>query len=63
MNYIVDRSANHYDVQNITILGASFEVHLIAVTEGGQNATTLFVDKIDLQLWMLGKLSYTLLFS
>lgn len=54
MKYIVDGSANHYYIPNITILGASFEVHLVAYTEGGRNATVLPVDKIDLQFWMLG---------
>ncbi|TDG47103.1 hypothetical protein AWZ03_006540 [Drosophila navojoa] len=53
MKYIVDGSANHYYIPNITILGASFEVHLVAYTQGGQNATVKPVDKIDLQFRML----------
>lgn len=60
IKYIVDRSASNYYIPNITILGASFEVHLVAYTEGGQNATFLPVDKIPLQFRLLSTFSYQL---
>ncbi|XP_034476435.1 tyrosine-protein kinase receptor torso [Drosophila innubila] len=48
----VDRNASHYYISNITILGDSFEVHLVAQTQGGKNVTAQMLTKTPLESWL-----------
>lgn len=54
--YTVEGNASHFYISNITVLGANFEVHLVAHTRGGQNASMQFLSKAPLEVWMKGKL-------
>ncbi|XP_064542287.1 tyrosine-protein kinase receptor torso isoform X1 [Drosophila montana] len=50
--YTVAGNASHFYISNITVLGTNFEVHLVAHTEGGQNASMQFLSKAPLEVWM-----------
>ncbi|XP_060654421.1 tyrosine-protein kinase receptor torso [Drosophila nasuta] len=50
--FYVERTASHYYIPNITILGSSFEVHLMAHTKGGNNATMRMLTKLPLEPWI-----------
>ncbi|KAH8394940.1 hypothetical protein KR222_011725 [Zaprionus bogoriensis] len=47
----VEGNASFYYISKMKVLGASFEVHLVAHTTGGQNASVLYVNKIPLKQW------------
>lgn len=48
----VDRNASYYYISNITIRGDSFEVHLVAHTQGGKNVTAQLLIKTPLESWL-----------
>ncbi|XP_016990524.2 tyrosine-protein kinase receptor torso [Drosophila rhopaloa] len=46
VNFTLDRNRSHFFVPRITVLGSRFEVHLVAQSTGGKNATDLTLDKL-----------------
>ncbi|KAH8261637.1 hypothetical protein KR044_012751 [Drosophila immigrans] len=48
----VKRTASHFYISNITILGSNFEVHLVAHTRAGNNATMQMLTKLPLESWL-----------
>ncbi|KAH8370102.1 hypothetical protein KR093_002190, partial [Drosophila rubida] len=60
----VEGTASHFYISNITILGSNFEVHLVAHTRAGNNATMQMLTKLPLESWpKVGTLVKLMIFS
>ncbi|EDW02236.1 tyrosine-protein kinase receptor torso [Drosophila grimshawi] len=51
--FAVDQNASYYYISNITVLSDNFEVVLDAHTQGGTNASMVFLIKAPLASWLL----------
>ncbi|XP_017079376.2 tyrosine-protein kinase receptor torso [Drosophila eugracilis] len=52
VNFTLDQNRSHFFVPRITVLGSHFEVHLVAQSAGGKNATDLTLIKIPRVVWL-----------
>ncbi|XP_017132900.1 tyrosine-protein kinase receptor torso [Drosophila elegans] len=52
VNFTLHQNSSHFFVPKITVLGSRFEVHLVAQSTGGKNATDLTLDKIPREVWL-----------
>ncbi|KAH8233334.1 hypothetical protein KR026_006937 [Drosophila bipectinata] len=54
MNYTLDKNESHFFIPKITVKGPSFDVYLIAESEGGTNITHLNLIKAPFESWLSG---------
>ncbi|XP_030377361.1 tyrosine-protein kinase receptor torso isoform X2 [Scaptodrosophila lebanonensis] len=50
-SFQISKEACFYYIPHIEILGATFEVHLVAYTQGGSNVTDIFLNKVPPTVW------------
>ncbi|XP_016968442.1 tyrosine-protein kinase receptor torso [Drosophila biarmipes] len=63
INFTIEPNRSHFFVSNITVLGSHFEVHLVATSAGGKNASGLTLEKVPRDVWMIeGNLVKLILF-
>ncbi|XP_022225867.2 tyrosine-protein kinase receptor torso [Drosophila obscura] len=51
-NFTLDGNASYCFIPSIKVLGSSFEVHLVAHTAGGRNASGVLLDKAPREEWL-----------
>jgi len=54
INFTLDQNRSHFFVPKITVLGSHFEVHLVAQSAGGRNASGLTLEKVPRDVWLIG---------